>query len=52
MPEDLEDKITDFGLMLEGVFAASEVPTENEKTRVLEYWYALSSEIKGNKGEN
>ena len=44
MAEDLEDKLIDFELMLEGVFS-DEIPTEDRKRRVLEYWYSLSSEI-------
>ena len=44
MPEDLKDKMIDFELMLEGVFAC-EVPQEEYKTRVLEYWYSMSNEI-------
>ena len=43
MPEDLEDKIIDFGLMLEGY--CSDRPEDKQKTRLLVYWYSLSSEI-------
>ena len=43
MPEDLEDKIIDFSLMLEGYCA--DMPEDNQKTRLLNYWYALSKEI-------
>lgn len=43
MPEDLEDKIIDFGLMLEGI--VSDRPEDKQKTRLLVYWYSLSSEI-------
>ena len=44
MPEDLEDKITDFGLMLEGYCA--DMKEDESKRRVLSYWYSLSSEVK------
>lgn len=44
MPEDLEDKIIDFGLMLEGYCA--DLPEDNLKERVLNYWYSLAEEIK------
>ena len=46
MPEDLEDKLIDFELMLEGILASSENIKEQMKTRCLEYWYSLSDEIK------
>ena len=46
MPEDLEDKLIDFELMLEGVLADDEVLLQERKTRILEYWYSLSSEIR------
>ena len=43
MPEDLEDKLTDFGMMLEGYCADRE--EDIEKTRLLNYWYSLKSEV-------
>lgn len=43
MPEDLEDKIIDFGLMLEGY--CLDRPEDKQKTRLLVYWYSLSDEI-------
>jgi len=47
MPEDLEDKLIDFELMLEGFCV--DVQSEVKKTRILEYWYSLSEEIKKSK---
>lgn len=44
MPEDLEDKITDFELMLQGYCA--DMKEDGYKTRLLSYWYSLSGEIK------
>lgn len=46
MPEDLEDKLIDFELMLEGILADDEALSQERKTRILEYWYSLSSEIR------
>lgn len=43
MPEDVQDKIEDFGLMLEGYCADDEETAA--KTRLLSYWYSLSTEI-------
>lgn len=43
MPEDTEDKIEDFGLMLEGYCADDEETAA--KKRLLCYWYSLSTEI-------
>ena len=45
MPEDLEDKLADFELMLEGYCADRE--EDKYKERLLSYWYSLSAEIKG-----
>lgn len=48
MPEDLEDKLDDFELMLEGFVSNLELaPTDRSSVRVLSYWYALKDEIKG-----
>ena len=44
MPEDLEDKIIDFGLMLEGYCA--DLPEGKLKERLLSYWYSIAKEIK------
>lgn len=47
MPEDLEDKLIDFEMMLEGCMSEKESSLdERYKTRLLGYWYSLSSEIK------
>ena len=43
MPEDLEDRMTDFELMLEGYCADRE--EDICKTRLLSYWYSLKSEV-------
>lgn len=48
MSEDLEDKLIDFELMLEG-FCVDNAQPEVKKTRILEYWYSLSEEIKKSK---
>lgn len=45
MPEDLDDKLTDFTLMLEG-FCADRKDEELETTRLLAYWYALMRETR------
>ena len=47
MPEDLEDKIDDFELMLEGFALSLELDEDDiGRTRLLSYWYSLKSEIK------
>ena len=49
MPEDLEDKLEDFELMLEGFCANVSIPEGDKgKTRLLAYWYCLKTEIEGN----
>lgn len=45
MPEDLDDKLTDFTLMLEG-YCADRKDEDLEKTRLLAYWYALMTEMR------
>lgn len=45
MPEDLEDKLEDFELMLEG-FCTCVEDNDRGKTRLLSYWYSLKDEIK------
>lgn len=48
MPEDIFDKIIDFQLMLEGYTACCKdgsCPGDKESTRLMSYWYKLSSEI-------
>jgi hypothetical protein len=45
MPEDLDDKLTDFTLMLEG-YCADRKDVDLEKTRLLVYWYALKTEMR------
>jgi hypothetical protein len=48
MPEDLEDKLDDFELMLEGFISKLELDqSDRGEDRVLGYWYALKEEIKG-----
>lgn len=42
MPEDLEDKLEDFSLMLEGILCDE---CGKAATRVLSYWYTLKEEI-------
>ena len=47
MPEDLDDKLTDFEMMLEGCMTDKESNLdERYKTRLLSYWYSLSGEIR------
>lgn len=49
MPEDLQDKLTDFELMLMGVINDEDVKKvigETVENRLMAYWYALSGEIK------
>lgn len=47
MPEDLEDKLIDFELMLEGCLnAESSGINERYINRLIGYWYALSKDIK------
>lgn len=45
MPEDLEDKITDFEMMLEGFVMTDETHEKDTKMRILCYWYSMSAEI-------
>lgn len=45
MPEDLNDKLVDFEMMLEGFVNTDETNSEEAKTRLLSYWYAMSVEI-------
>ena len=47
MPEDLEDKMFDFDLMLEGYVKLGNEGSVNEtyNNRLLNYWDELSSEI-------
>jgi len=47
MPEDLEDKLDDFELMLEGFcrMAAEGAPGTNYSSRLLAYYSDLSGEI-------
>lgn len=46
MPEDLEDKLDDFELMLEGFVSKCGVADDDRgATRLLCYWYALKSQI-------
>ncbi len=45
MPEDVQDKLTDFELMLMGVIGDGSID-ECYGTRLMSYWYALSREIK------
>jgi hypothetical protein len=52
MPEDLNDKLIDFELMLEGFCANVSIPEDDKgKTRLLSYWYSLKDEIEGNNGK-
>lgn len=44
MPEDLNDKLEDFELMLEGLCSGFD-PNSSSVIRVLAYWYDLRSEI-------
>ena len=46
MPEDLEDKLDDFELMLEGFVSKCGVADDDRgATRLLCYWYVLKSQI-------
>ena len=46
MPEDLEDKLDDFELMLEGFVSKCGVDEGYRGvTRLMCYWYALKSQI-------
>lgn len=47
MPENLEDKLDDFELMLKGFCSYAECVNEVFRTRLLSYWYSLKAEIKG-----
>ena len=49
MPEDLQDKLTDFELMLMGVIYDEDVKKvlgETVENRLMAYWYALSRELR------
>ncbi|MBR4159990.1 MAG: hypothetical protein IKT97_08080 [Spirochaetia bacterium] len=48
MPEDLLDKLIDFGLMLEGgaKLAMDGALSPDEKDRILSYWIDISGEIR------
>lgn len=48
MPEDLLDKLIDFGLMLEGgaKLAMDGTLSPSEKDRILSYWIEMSGQIR------
>lgn len=47
MPEDVEDKLDDFELMLEGFALSLELNEDDRaRTRLLSYWYSLKSDLK------
>ena len=49
MPEDLQDKLTDFELMLMGVMNDEDVRKVlgvTVENRLMTYWYALSKELR------
>lgn len=51
MPEDLEDKLIDFEMMLEGFVLSDETAPEEVKSRLLSYWDSMSNDINKRLGE-
>ena len=45
MPEDLEDKLDDFELMLEGICSDDAIKDSRATVRLLSYWYSMKEEI-------